>query len=200
LKSPSIAKIKDIRSSSEREIAQCTFKPTNFVKSKKYTSSLSKVREHTNEKFNPKDFENVSDIFRTGVEMVEESMLNRSKLSSCILSDNGPFSHWNLSNVRKGEDSILSGFGEVQDQGPSLFNCNTKLAFKNTVQYGYSYKYLEKKKNSLVRMSKQSVMGSTLHSQSHQNINLSSSSLGQSWLGGFKPHWVGISPMSQEQR
>jgi len=36
-----------------------------------------------------------------------------------------------------------------------MFSNNSKFTLANTIKFGYSYKYLEKKKNSLVQMTKQ---------------------------------------------
>lgn len=61
---------------------------------------------------------------------------------------------------------MLSNF--ESDQGFSVFNNNSKFTLSNTVKFGYSYKYLEKKKNSLIKMNK-----SKNGQSSNSSLNLS---------------------------
>lgn len=93
----------------------CTFKPKNFVKNKKYRCSTSKVRVQTREVFSSKQYDSVSDIFKTGNEMIEDSILNRSKISSGKISEPGYFSQRNLSTLYRKDESILTGGVEAQD-------------------------------------------------------------------------------------
>ena len=49
-----------------------------------------------------------------------------------------------------------------------MFANNSKFSLANTIKFGYSYKYLEKKKNSLIRMSTTNKSG-----LNNQSLNLS---------------------------
>lgn len=107
-------------------------------------NSWSKVRESTRKDFDEKEYQNTSHLFKTGNELVEDSILNRSKLSNTLNQSK----QRDLSQFLKWDDSVLSG--QDSDQGFSIFQNNSKFQFKNTIKFGYSYKYLEKKKNSLI--------------------------------------------------
>lgn len=137
---------KDTWCQSERELDKCTFKPMNFVSKWKYINSWSKVWESTWNKYDEKEYQSTSQLFKTGNELVEDSILNWSKISNNLGGlDSKPR---DLSAFIWQDDSILSG--QESDQGFSVFNTNSKFKFQNTVWFGYSYKYLEKKKHSLI--------------------------------------------------
>lgn len=74
-----------------------------------------------------------------------------------------------------------------------MFSNNTKFSLANTVKFGYSYKYLEKKKNNLVQMNR-----SKPGNQSNLSLNLS----GVLDISGckFNAKWgsLGISPIKSE--
>lgn len=70
--------------SAEWELEKCTFRPEKFVKSRKYINSSSKVRDQTWNKFDLKLYESASEMFKTGNDAVEESILNWSKISNWV--------------------------------------------------------------------------------------------------------------------
>jgi hypothetical protein len=113
-----------------------------------------------------------TDLFKTSNQILEDSYVGRARQAAgtviphftsymhdkSSMGDSSIVGHRREhSEVYKREDSLMSSI-TGSEQGPSLFSVNSgKMKLTNTLNYGYSYRYLEKQKNRLLSSTNRSL-------------------------------------------